>query len=58
MADNLQERGPADRSRINLSERWELSYWTKELGVSEEVLRRAVEKAGSSVSAVRKELGK
>jgi hypothetical protein len=56
MADNLQERGPADRSRINLSESWELKYWTKALGVSEEQLRAAVKAAGSSADAVRAHL--
>jgi hypothetical protein len=51
MADNLQDRGPQDRSRINVNERWELQYWTKHFGVSEEQLRSAVERAGPSVWA-------
>lgn len=58
MADNLKERGPQDRSRINVNESWELQYWTKELGVSEEQLRTAVKTAGTSAEAVRKHLGK
>ena len=58
MADNLNERGPQDRSRINVNESWELQYWTKELGVSEEQLRTAVKTAGPSAEAVRKHLGK
>lgn len=58
MADNLKDRGPQDRSRINVNESWELQYWTKELGVSEEQLRTAVETAGTSAEAVRKHLGK
>ena len=56
MPDNLQERGPRDRTRINVNEEWELRYWTKELGVTEEQLRNAVQKAGVSVEAVRKQL--
>lgn len=44
MSDNLQDRGPQDRSRINIHEEWELRYWTKELGVSADDLRRAVRK--------------
>lgn len=58
MADNLKERGPQDRSRINVNESWELQYWTRELGVSEEQLRTAVKAAGTSAEAVRKHLGK
>jgi hypothetical protein len=48
MSDDLKNRGPRDRSKINLNEEWELRYWTKELGVDEAGLREAVQKAGSS----------
>jgi hypothetical protein len=58
MADNLKDRGPQDRSRINVNESWELQYWTRELGVSEEQLRDAVKTAGTSAEAVRRQLGK
>lgn len=56
MSDNLSQRGPQDRSRINMNEKWEVAYWTRELGVSEEELARAVEQAGNSVNAVRAHL--
>jgi hypothetical protein len=56
MADNLKDRGPQDRARINVNETWEVQYWTKELGVTEERLRKAVQKVGTSADAVRKEL--
>lgn len=58
MADNLQDRGPQDRSRINVNETWELQYWTRHFGVSEDQLRSAVKAAGTSVEAVGKHLGK
>ena len=58
MADNLKDRGPQDRSRINVNERWELEYWTRHFGVNEEQLRTAVNAAGTSVEAVGKHLGK
>ncbi|QGZ39948.1 uncharacterized protein DUF3606 [Pseudoduganella flava] len=58
MSDNLQQRGPQDRSRINVNEPWELRYWTKELGLSEDELRQAVKEAGPSVEAVRQHVGK
>lgn len=56
MADNLNDRGQADRSRINMNEKWEVQYWTRELGVSEEELARIVKEAGNSVAEVRKHL--
>lgn len=58
MADNLKDRGPPDRARINVNEEWGLRYWTKELGVSPEQLRASVAKVGTSAEAVRKDLGK
>jgi len=56
MPDNLENRGPQDRSRVNVGEEWEVRYWTKEFGVDEQQLRKAVEKVGPSVDAVRQEL--
>lgn len=53
MSDDLSNRGPQDRSRINVNEAHELRYWTRELGVSEEQLRAAVKAVGVSAAAVR-----
>jgi hypothetical protein len=58
MADNLQDRGPADRARINVHESHELKYWTKALGITEEQLKTAVAKAGVMAADVRRHLGK
>jgi hypothetical protein len=58
MADNLSNRGPRDRSRISLSKDWEISYWTKTLGVTEAELREAVKRVGPSAEAVRRHLKK
>jgi len=58
MADDLTNRGPQDRSRINLSESWEVQYWTKKFSVTEKQLRDAVQAVGSSADAVQKKLGK
>jgi hypothetical protein len=57
MSDDLSDRGPADRSRISLGEDWEVQWWTKALGVSEENLREAVAAVGNSANAVREHLG-
>lgn len=56
MADNRLNRGEPDRSKINMSEDYEVKYWTKQLGVSRDELRKAIEKVGNSAAAVRKEL--
>ena len=53
MSDDKTDRGPQDRSRINLSEAYEVRYWTQELGVTREVLEEAVAAAGSSTDKVR-----
>lgn len=58
MPDDLKNRGPQDRSRINVNEDHEVRYWSKELGISEDQLRESVKAAGVSVEAVRKYLGK
>jgi ribosomal protein L31E len=58
VADNLIKRGQPDRSKINMHEAHEVKYWTRALGVTREVLQRAVDKVGNSAVTVRKELGK
>jgi hypothetical protein len=58
MADDLKNRRPQDRSRINISEDWELDYWTKELGVSRDELKRLVAQHGNSADAVQQALRK
>ena len=56
--DNLNIRRPQDPKKINVHEAWELSYWTKALGVTADQLRSAVSAVGVSVDAVRRYLGK
>ena len=55
--NSLTKRGQPDRSKINMSEDFEVKYWTKALGIDREMLRTAVDKVGNSAAAVRKELG-
>lgn len=55
--DSLTKRNQPDRSKINMSEDFEVKYWTKALGADRETLSRAVDKVGNSAAAVRKELG-
>jgi hypothetical protein len=54
--DNLTKRDTPDRSKINMSESWEVKYWTRELGISRAELQQIVDKVGNSAAAVRKEL--
>jgi hypothetical protein len=56
MSDDLNNRGPQDRSRINMTEKWEVQYWTRELGVSEDELRQIIQQTGNAVTAVRQHL--
>lgn len=58
MADDKNDVGAADRSRISLSEDYEVRDWTASLGVSEERLREAVAAVGNSADAVRDYLNK
>jgi cation transport regulator len=45
MADNLGERGTRDSARINVNQPHELRYWAQKLGVTEDALRKAVERS-------------
>lgn len=56
--DDLTKRRPQDASRISLTERWEVEYWTHALGVSEAKLREIVKEVGHSAAAVKRKLGK
>ncbi len=42
MSDDRSNRGPQDRSRINVNEGYELDYWSKKFGVTKEQLKEAV----------------
>jgi len=46
MSDDKSNRGPADAKRINVNEDYEVRYWTRILGVSEETLRETVQRVG------------
>jgi uncharacterized protein DUF3606 len=53
MADDTSVRSGTDRNKINTSQDHEVRYWAKELGISQEELRAAVQAVGSSVAKVR-----
>jgi len=46
MADDLKNRGPDDRHRVNVNEDWELRYWTGHFACTQDELRAAVRAVG------------
>ncbi|BBC01042.1 putative RNA-binding protein YlqC (UPF0109 family) [Bradyrhizobium japonicum] len=53
--DNLTKKDQFERSKINIHARDQMKCWAHALGVSQEELRKVIEKAGNSAAAVRKE---
>ena len=58
MADDKTKKGPKDRTRINLNEKYEVDYWKDKFGVSEQDLRSAVQRVGNSARDVEEALKK
>lgn len=54
MSDDLKNRGPQDRARINVNESWEVEWWCKELGCTAAQLREAVKEVGVMADDVRR----
>jgi hypothetical protein len=58
MADNKSKRGPADRTRVNLGEDYEVEYWSNHFGISPERLEHLVKKHGVMADEIARALGK
>ena len=56
MSDNLKDKGPQDRSRVNVNEPWELRYWSEKFNVSHDRLKEAVKNVGVSAAKVQEYL--
>ncbi len=56
--DNKTKTGSPDSDLINMSEDYEVQYWSKKFGVSAEHLKTAVKAVGNSAKAVAKHLKK
>jgi hypothetical protein len=56
MSDDLNNRGPADRSRVNVNEDYEARYWANKWGVSQDELRAAVARVGVMADDVERAL--
>jgi hypothetical protein len=46
MSDDKANRGPADASRINIHEEYEVRHWTRKFGCTEVQLKAAVHGVG------------
>jgi hypothetical protein len=58
MSDDLKKRGPADRSRVNVNEKWEVEWWCNEFRCTEAELRAAVKAVGVMADKVRAEINR
>jgi hypothetical protein len=58
MPDNKEKTRPQDAKRINVHEEYELRDWSKKFGCTQEELKQAVEKAGTSAEKVEEYLKK
>jgi hypothetical protein len=52
MADDLTDRGPRDRTRVDVNQDWELRYWTRKFGCTATELRDAVRAVGNVAHSV------
>jgi hypothetical protein len=52
MSDDKSKVGSPDRDRINTHEDYEVRYWSKKFGVSEEELKAAVSAVGPIATKV------
>jgi hypothetical protein len=52
MNDNRNLRGEPDRSLVNMSESYEVEYWTKRLGGTKQRLQQTVNAVGNSAAKV------
>jgi hypothetical protein len=59
LEENMRQRlRPISARRINVAEPYEVTYWSKALGVSEEDLLLAVSEVGEDIERVRRALAK
>ncbi|MBL8690124.1 MAG: DUF3606 domain-containing protein [Rhodospirillaceae bacterium] len=56
MADDKTKKGPVDATRVNVSEPYEVTYWSDKWGVSPAKLKAAVAKVGPLADRVEREL--
>lgn len=58
MSDDLTNRGPADRAKVNVHEAHEVRYWCGKWNITKEQLEAAVKAVGTSAKAIAAHFGK
>lgn len=58
MADDKTIKEPADGNKVNVNEPYEVNYWKKKWGVTEEQRRSCVKRVGPMKADVARCLGK
>jgi|EndMetStandDraft_4_1072995.scaffolds.fasta_scaffold414036_2 hypothetical protein len=58
MSDDTKTRDVRDRTRISMTEDYEVNYWTNALGCTREQLQHAINQVGNSAETVRDFLGR
>jgi hypothetical protein len=48
MKNPIQRRSPDDLSQVEIREQWQITYWTQELGTTQERLTRAIREGGAA----------
>jgi hypothetical protein len=56
MFDNATDRAPRDLQRVNISEDWEIRWWSTKLAVTEDQLRSAVDAVGPTTAEIERHL--
>jgi hypothetical protein len=56
--DDKSKTRPQDSSRVNISEDYEVQYWSEKFKVSPDRLKQAVQKVGAMAKDVERELGR
>jgi hypothetical protein len=58
MSDDTKTRDVRDRTRISMTEDYEVNYWTTALGCTREQLQHAINQVGNGAETVRDFLGR
>ena len=56
--DDLELKAPQDKSKISLTEHWEVNYWTRTLNCTKSELEAAIKAVGNGTEKVKAHLGK
>jgi hypothetical protein len=58
MAVDRMNVGPADRTRVNIHEDFQVRFWCRELGITQQELRYVVNAVGPVIDDVKQELAR